>query len=843
MNNDSHDTSARKLRVFLCHASEDKPVVRDIYQKLVDYNIEPWLDEKNLLPGEHWEQLIPDVIRKCDIILLCLSRTFQVKEGYGQYEVHVILEAAKRKPQDTIFLIPFRLDDCEVPSYLNGIHYASHFIPEDFDKLIAACKKRREWLNTIHWMNIESIEKSSQATLLPPRSVSEQIPPQPVPPDKETHETNSPGSVVSAYNTLDRTIKVEHFNFTTSLNPVNVFLSYVHEDEELLRQLEAHLSMLKREGLIATWCDRQIMPGADWAGVIDQHLEQASLILLLVSADFLASDYCYQIEVKRALELHQAGRAVVIPIIIRSADWKNAPFAQLQALPTGAKAITDWSNQDNAFVDVVAGIREVVEKLANRSSDPPYGGRALRKSESSVSRPADERKSGETSNVVLQEDPFNQHPQIASQPDPANTGPIDQHPVIRFGAPFPDVWNVPRRHNAFFTGRDAVLQQLADGFLQIEKSQGTMLPQAITGLAGMGKTQAAAEYAYRFREKYRAVLWVHAERKESLLLDFQTIASLLKLPQEHAEDQDTLIQTVQKWFRRESGWLLVFDNADDFALVAHFIPVGLGHILLTTRAGSTVELAESIELSKLTEEDGALCLLRRAGILRSYQSLANASPAHADAARALALQMKGLPLALEQAGAYINDTKCGVIQYRQRYEHYRARLQNIKSGTIPDYALPVAPALMMSSLMIGRPSMAFALLQLCAFLAPEGIPDEFIMQAAPELGELLSPVADDPLLLDQAIKSLVRYSLLEREEQSGMAFTMLSIHRVLQLVLLDEMDKDRPTLQLWAERTVRALLLARKTELWPVLQSHVQQCLEHIAHWKLSVPGAEDLQA
>src|SRR5579883_402582 len=111
MNSDSHDTSARKLRVFLCHASEDKPVVRDIYQEFVNYNMEPWLDEKNLLPGEHWEQLIPDVIRKCDIILLCLSRTFLVKEGYGHYEVHVILEAAKRKPRDTIYLIPFRLDD------------------------------------------------------------------------------------------------------------------------------------------------------------------------------------------------------------------------------------------------------------------------------------------------------------------------------------------------------------------------------------------------------------------------------------------------------------------------------------------------------------------------------------------------------------------------------------------------------------------------------------------------------------------------------------------------------------------------------------------------------------
>jgi hypothetical protein len=298
---------------------------------------------------------------------------------------------------------------------------------------------------------------------------------------------------------------------------------------------------------------------------------------------------------------------------------------------------------------------------------------------------------------------------------------------------------------------------------------------------------------------------------------------------------------VQKWFRRERDWLLIFDNADDFALVAPFVPIGLGHVLLTTREGATIQLAQPIELPELKVEDGALCLLRRAGLLRANQSLEDASPAHADAARELSEQMKGLPLSLEQAGAYINDTKCGVIKYRERYKLYRERLQNLQSGPIPEYAMPVATALMMSTSMIGRTSMAFALLQLCAFLAPEGIPDDFVVLAAPALGELLSPAADDPILLDQAIRLLVRYSLLEREEQSGTVLTMLSIHRILQLVLLDEMEKDKPTLQLWAERAVGALLRARGTKFWPVLQPHVQQCLEHITHWNLSVPGTEEL--
>lgn len=573
---------------------------------------------------------------------------------------------------------------------------------------------------------------------------------------------------------------------TTSLNPVNVFLSYAHADQFLLDQLEAHLSGLKLEGRISTWCDRQIMPGANWAGVIDQHLEQASLILLLMSADFLASNYCYQVEVKRALERHQAGKAVVIPIVLRPTDWKGTPFGQLQALPTGAKAITEWDNLDDAFVDVVAGIRKAVEELASRSS--------------------------------------------SSMPV---SGPRD-----RFGAPFPKVWNVPRRHNAFFTGRAAVLQQLAADF-QVEQGIKTVPPQAIVGLAGMGKTQTAAEYAYRFREDYHRVLWVHAQTRESLILGFQTIAGLLKLPQEHLEDPAVLVQAVQEWFKDKSGWLLIFDNADDFELVAPYIPVGPGHVLLTTRVGSAIELAQPHELQALQVEDGALCLLRRAGLLRWNQFLGDISVELADAARKLADQMKGLPLALEQAGAYINDTKCGMLKYLEHFERYRARLQKIKSGVIPDYAMPVAPALMIASSMIGRSSAAFALLQLCAFLAPEGIPDDFVVLTAPVLGELLSPIADDPILLDQTISPLIKYSLLEREEQSGTALTTLSIHRILQLVLLDEMDAA--TRLLWAQRAARALLRARETATMPlsVLQPHIRQCRDHIADWGLSFPEAD----
>jgi hypothetical protein len=124
-----------------------------------------------------------------------------------------------------------------------------------------------------------------------------------------------------------------------------------------------HLSMLKRQGLISTWSDREITSSSEWVGEIDFHINTAQIILLLVSADFLASDYCYDEELKRALERHEAGEAVVLPIILRPTDWTMAPFGKLQALPKDARPITLWSDRDEAFLDIVQGIRRVGESL------------------------------------------------------------------------------------------------------------------------------------------------------------------------------------------------------------------------------------------------------------------------------------------------------------------------------------------------------------------------------------------------------------------------------------------------------------------------------------------------
>ncbi|MEH1856587.1 MAG: toll/interleukin-1 receptor domain-containing protein [Nostoc sp.] len=157
-------------------------------------------------------------------------------------------------------------------------------------------------------------------------------------------------------------------------NAVKVFFSYSHKDEALRDELATHLSMMKRQGVIEAWHDREISAGSEWANAIDDNLELADIILLLVSANFLASDYCYDKEMKRAMERHETREARVIPIILKPTDWNGAPFGKLQALPKNAKPVTTWQDQDEAFLNVAQGIRRVVEDIAKSKTSSTASG-------------------------------------------------------------------------------------------------------------------------------------------------------------------------------------------------------------------------------------------------------------------------------------------------------------------------------------------------------------------------------------------------------------------------------------------------------------------------------------
>jgi len=145
--------------------------------------------------------------------------------------------------------------------------------------------------------------------------------------------------------------------------PVNIFISYSHADEPLKDLLVQHLNPLKRMGLITEWHDRKILAGDKWDKEISENLDSSKIIVLLVSIDFINSRYCYDVELEQALELHEKGSAVVIPVILRNCMWQHTPFAKYQALPKDGKAIKSWSDIDEAMASVAEGIKRKVDEI------------------------------------------------------------------------------------------------------------------------------------------------------------------------------------------------------------------------------------------------------------------------------------------------------------------------------------------------------------------------------------------------------------------------------------------------------------------------------------------------
>ena len=142
---------------------------------------------------------------------------------------------------------------------------------------------------------------------------------------------------------------------------MKVFISYSHKDEAALERLHTHLAVLRREGRIDEWFDREILAGREIDAEVAERLESSGLFLLLVSPDFLASNYCVEREMGRALERHHSGGARVVPVIIEPCDWASTPLRKLKALPHDGKPVSEWTNENNAYLDVVKELRRVLE--------------------------------------------------------------------------------------------------------------------------------------------------------------------------------------------------------------------------------------------------------------------------------------------------------------------------------------------------------------------------------------------------------------------------------------------------------------------------------------------------
>ena len=355
--------------------------------------------------------------------------------------------------------------------------------------------------------------------------------------------------------------------------------------------------------MIREWYDREITAGTDWKGQIDQHLNSSGVILLLVSAAFLDSDYCYDVEMRRALERYDQGEARVIPVILRD-GWRLAPFGKLKALPTDEKPVTSWNNRHEAFADVAQGIRNAIGQLGAHQTEPPPG----------------------------------------------------QFP---FFVPF------PRNHD--FVGRTDDLERL-HATLQQREPVG-IRPAGLTGMGGIGKTQLAVEYVYRFRDAYPdGIFWINAA--EPLARGLAQIGSRLR-PQVLERPPDEQLRAAFDELKRRPDALLVLDNLEDPAQLARPVgaeasPLTLGcRILFTTRQRELGRF-QPIEVSVLPEGPALQLLLRDDS---RHPVRDDRHHPERSGATAICRMLGYLPLALELASAFLAEwPEVSLADYRMRLE-------------------------------------------------------------------------------------------------------------------------------------------------------------------------------
>ncbi len=414
-------------------------------------------------------------------------------------------------------------------------------------------------------------------------------------------------------------------------------------------------------------------------------------------------------------------------------------------------------------------------------------------------------------------------------------------------SPSAPLWYVPYIRNPYFTGREAFLSELHER-LQNEQRVALTQRQILSGLGGIGKTQTALEYAYRYRDNYQAVLWVGAETSETVLADYQKLARLFQLPEQDSSDHHRLREGIKRWFQNHANWLLIFDNVEDLELLQSVLPdTSQGYILITTRSQMTGSLGVQINVQKMALEEGALFLLRRAKLLPIDSSLETVPPGVREQADRLVNLLDGLPLALDQASAYIEETACSLSDYLECYAACRRDLLSTRGELSNQHPASVTTTFCLSIQKVEQASpLAADLLRLCAFLHADAIPQEFITQAGETLGTALQSLSTNPLAFDTAVKELRRYSLIHREPETR----TLSIHRLLQAIILDEIDERGR--KLWMERIIQAMLrvFPAHTDVSSYdfgNQSYQQRCLPHaltcaalLKEWKIATAEAAE---
>jgi tetratricopeptide (TPR) repeat protein len=485
----------------------------------------------------------------------------------------------------------------------------------------------------------------------------------------------------------------------------HVFISYSHVDDKFRKALRPQLKPLEQRNLITVWDDKAIDAGTEWRPQIIENLEKADIVVLLLSANFIASDFCYEIEMKRALDRRSRGEAEVIPVVVRKFLMTDLPFTGLQCLPEGLRPIEKWQHPADAWTAVAEAVGKAVGRLKPRTPDT-----------------------------------------------------ID---------------NLPSR-NLHFTGRDALLERvrrLLEG--------GRVALTALHGLGGIGKSQTALEYAWRHKADYCVVWWLRAEREETLLSDLAALA--VRLGARETNDLGAMAKQGLDLIEGKDGWLLVYDNVVTEKAVSDWLPRRGGHVLMTSRDAVWQRVA-SLPVDVMSPSEAETFLTQRTGTT--------------DGAAALAEALGRLPLALEQAAAFMAGCGWGCGQYLDVFRRRKADL--LKRGTPADYPDTVATTWELSFAEVGKRSEAAAqLLILAAFLAPDDIPLDLLAEGADKLPSPLKEALTDDIARGDMVAALRHWSLVTARDDN------IGLHRLVQDVVRGRLE---PAMRAqWAGWTVECL--------------------------------------
>ena len=310
--------------------------------------------------------------------------------------------------------------------------------------------------------------------------------------------------------------------------PKDFFISYAHADQHWAKWIAWHLEEAGYHTMLQAW---DFPAGSNFVLEMDAAIRQATRTIAVLSPDYFTSQFTPS-EWAAAFQRDPTGeQGLLVPVRVRPCDVEGL---------LGQVVYIDLVDQDEATAR--ATFLQGITHERRRPSSPP------------------------------------------SFPSTHQASPSSKQPS--FPGALPAIWNIPYPRNPYFTGREELLHHLAD-CLRAGETVGISQPQAVHGLGGVGKTQIALEYAYRYYQDYDAVLWTRADTQEALISGFVVFEALLHLPVQEELDQLKIVQAVKAWLTSHARWLLLLDNADDLTLVRDFmLPGGRGHTLLTTRATS-----------------------------------------------------------------------------------------------------------------------------------------------------------------------------------------------------------------------------------------------------------------